>query len=156
MAQKNLVYIGSLRNAAADNAGQYIEYKGEKRYMKSPLEYLVESLNQTALGDCYSLKGIIFDDHESVPKDCKKLEEYGFSRHPDKKWFYPHNLMLQNKPLEEITYAVPSAYRRFPMGSAERITGKSDFEQRLQDMQFSFVAPQQCLNFNYLTFAWNK
>jgi folate-dependent phosphoribosylglycinamide formyltransferase PurN len=131
MTKKNLVYIGSLRNAAADNAGQYIEYKGQKRYMKSPLEYLIESLNQTSLGDIYTLKGIIFDDDKSVSADSKKLSEYGFFRQQNKKWFYPDKLMVQGQSLEDITYSVPSSYRQFAMDAPERITGKSDFEKRL-------------------------
>jgi folate-dependent phosphoribosylglycinamide formyltransferase PurN len=131
MAKKNLVYIGSLRNAAADSSGQYIEYKGESRYMKSPLEYLVESLNQTSLGDVYTLKGIIFDDDKSVPADRKKLSEYGFIRQENKKWFYPDELTLQGQPLEKITYPVPSLYRQLAMDSPDRQAGKSDFETRL-------------------------
>ncbi|HCG1157596.1 TPA: N(5)-hydroxyornithine transformylase PvdF, partial [Pseudomonas aeruginosa] len=51
MTKRKLAYIWSLRNAAADKAGQYVPYKGEQRYMKSVLESLVEALNQTALGD---------------------------------------------------------------------------------------------------------
>ena len=54
MSKAKLVYILSLRNAAADQAGQFIDYKGERRYMKSPLEYLAEALDGTSLGDAYS------------------------------------------------------------------------------------------------------
>ncbi len=50
MKKRKLAYIWSLRNAAADKAGQYVPYKGEERYMKSVLESLVEGLNQTSLG----------------------------------------------------------------------------------------------------------
>ncbi|HHL2157711.1 TPA: N(5)-hydroxyornithine transformylase PvdF, partial [Pseudomonas aeruginosa] len=42
MKKRKLAYIWSLRNAAADKAGQYVPYKGEERYMKSVLESLVE------------------------------------------------------------------------------------------------------------------
>lgn len=62
MTKRKLAYIWSLRNAAADKAGQYVPYKGEQRYMKSVLESLVEALNQTALGDAYELVGVIYDD----------------------------------------------------------------------------------------------
>ena len=55
MAKTKLVYIWSLRNAAADQAGQHIAYKGATRYMKSPLEYLGELLDTSPLGDIYSL-----------------------------------------------------------------------------------------------------
>ncbi len=133
MTQKNLVYIGSLRNAAADNAGQQIDYKGQSRYMKSPLEFLVESLNTTPLGDDYVLTGIIFDDDQNFPQDCSKLEGYGFSRAQGDKWFYPKNLMANNQSLDDITYSVPSSYRRFPIGGGERVAGKRDFEKRLSD-----------------------
>jgi hypothetical protein len=34
MSKKKLVYIWSLRNAAADKAGQDVAYKGGTRYMK--------------------------------------------------------------------------------------------------------------------------
>ncbi|MEN1471561.1 N(5)-hydroxyornithine transformylase PvdF, partial [Pseudomonas aeruginosa] len=50
MTKRKLAYIWSLRNAAADKAGQQVAYKGELRYMKSPLEFLAESLNRTAPG----------------------------------------------------------------------------------------------------------
>ena len=133
MTKRKLVYIGSLRNAAADKAGQHIDYKGQQRYMKSPLEYLVESLNQTSLGDEYSLEGIIFDDDENLATDCEKIQDYGFSPQQDKNWFYPLDLKVQGKLLAEITYSVPSSYRRFPMDAPQRISGKSDFEMRLQD-----------------------
>lgn len=133
MTQKKIVYIGSLRNAAADRAGQYIEYKGEKRYMKSPLEYLAEALNTTPLGDIYSLEGILFDDDENLPKDREKLAEYGFSYHQDKKWFYPADLTVQGKLLRDITYSVPSTYRQYALNAPERGAGKSDFEKRMLD-----------------------
>jgi hypothetical protein len=62
MPKKKLVYIWSLRNAAADKAGQDIAYKGRMRYMKSVLESLVEALNDTELGEQYSLEKVIYDD----------------------------------------------------------------------------------------------
>ena len=34
MTKKNLVYVWSLRNAAADKAGQPVAYKDHERYMK--------------------------------------------------------------------------------------------------------------------------
>lgn len=72
MTKRKLAYIWSLRNAAADKAGQYVPYKGEQRYMKSVLESLVEALNQTALGDAYELVGVIYDDDAELPRDQGK------------------------------------------------------------------------------------
>ena len=79
--QAGIVYIASLRNAAADRAGQLVAYKGEQRYMKSPLEFLVETLNGSALGEAYSLQAVIFDDDEGNPRDREQLKDYGFSPH---------------------------------------------------------------------------
>lgn len=133
MARTKIVYIGSLRNAAADKAGQCIEYKGGRRYMKSPLEYLAELLNSTSLGDIYFLEGIIFDDDEGLLRDREKLKEYGFYYDKTKKWFYPSNLKVQGRFLEDITHFVQSTYRQHPLGVAERVEGKRDFERRLLD-----------------------
>jgi len=89
MAKTKLVYVWSLRNAAADRAGQYIEYKGEQRYMKSPLEYLADALNGTGLGDAYSLEAVVFDDDEGSPRDRASVGHYDFSCRPGGQWFYP-------------------------------------------------------------------
>ncbi len=140
MTKKNIVYVGSLRNAAADKAGQYVEYKGEKRYMKSPLEYLVEALNETDLGDVYTLSGVLFDDDPNSPRDQEKVAEYGFSYQDAERWFYPTDLKVQGKSVVDMIDAVPSTYRVLPMDAAERISGKSDFEKRLADKLFELKA----------------
>lgn len=129
--KKKLVYIGSLRNAAADKAGQFIAYKNDKRYMKSPLQYLAEILNTTELGDFYSLVAILYDDDKQSLRDQEKLQEYGFYYQKDKKWFYPHNLQVQGQKLIDISENIPSDYRRFPIDSMERKNGKHAFEMRL-------------------------
>lgn len=60
MEKKKLVYVWSLRNAAADQAGQMIEYKNGKRYMKSVLEYLAEQLKLDELeADVIMLDGLL-------------------------------------------------------------------------------------------------
>lgn len=132
MAKTKLVYICSLRNAAADRAGQQIEYKGGLRYMKSPLEYLVEQLNDSPLGDLYSLEGVIFDDDPSLPGDCAQLQSYGFAWAPGRQWIIPAGLAVQGRPVDSLMHAVPSGYRRHPRASAERVAGKRDFERRLE------------------------
>ncbi len=131
MAKAKIVYIGSLRNAAADRAGQSIEFKGELRYMKSPLEYLVEALNGSALGDAYALRAVIFDDDEGVAGDREKLKDYGFSFHPGRRWFFPPGLRVQGRLVLDLLRPVPSEYRRLPLGAAGRAAGKSAFEARL-------------------------
>ncbi|WP_151634000.1 N(5)-hydroxyornithine transformylase PvdF [Noviherbaspirillum aerium] len=133
MSKTKLVYIWSLRNAAADKAGQHIEYRGERRYMKSPLEYLVEALNETKLGDAYSLDAVIFDDDEESARDREKLGEYGFTCRPNGQWFYPPDLQVQGKRVNHLLRAVPSTYRRLPLDARERRAGKSRFEARLLD-----------------------
>ena len=133
MPKKKLVYIWSFRNAAADRAGQYIAYKGEQRYMKSPLEDLVEALNETSLGEAYSLEAVFFDDDEGSPRDCEQVKEYGFSCKPGGQWFYPEALTVQGKRLNELLHGVPSTYRRLALDSPERPAGKSRFEARLLD-----------------------
>ncbi|MDT4810612.1 Phosphoribosylglycinamide formyltransferase [compost metagenome] len=133
MTKTRLVYIWSLRNAAADRAGQHTEYKGEKRYMKSPLEYLAESLNGTPLGDLYSLEGVIYDDDIDSASDREKIKDYGFSYQPDQKWFYPPELKVQGRLLNDLLIAIPSTYRRYPRNAPERPQGKSLFEKRLLD-----------------------
>ncbi len=133
MSKKKLVYIWSLRNAAADKAGQDIAYKGGTRYMKSVLESLVEGLNETGLGDQYSLEKVIYDDDAGSAMDCEKLKEYGFSYEAGKRWFYPPNLRVQGKPVNDLLLAIPSAYRREPLGAAGRVAGKRLFEKHLLD-----------------------
>lgn len=141
MPKTNLVYLWSLRNAAADKAGQPIDYKGGSRYMKSPLEFLVESLNTTPLGELYQLSGIIYDDDAGSPRDCEKISGYGvdnadvngggFHYAPGRPWFFPPELAVQGRRVNELLCAVPSEYRRLPLNAPERAAGKSRFEQNL-------------------------
>ncbi|RQO56217.1 N(5)-hydroxyornithine transformylase PvdF [Variovorax sp. KBW07] len=133
MPKAKLVYVLSLRNAAADKAGQNIDYKGEPRYMKSPLEYLAEALDTTPLGDAYSLEGIVYDDDPQSPRDQAALADYGFAWHPERKWIFPGELRAQGRLLKDMLHSVPSSYRRLPMDSAERVAGKSAFERALLD-----------------------
>jgi folate-dependent phosphoribosylglycinamide formyltransferase PurN len=129
MAKAKIVYLWSLRNAAADRAGQPIEFKGGLRYMKSPLEYLVEALNTSALGEAYSLEAVLFDDDESLPQDRDKLRDYGFAFQQGRRWFYPPELRVQGRAVNELLCSVPSRYRRWPRDAAERVEGKRAFEQ---------------------------
>jgi folate-dependent phosphoribosylglycinamide formyltransferase PurN len=133
MSKKKLVYIWSLRNAAADKAGQDVTYKSSTRYMKSVLESLVEALNDTGLGELYSLEKVIYDDDAGSALDREKLKEYGFSYEPGKRWFYPPDLRVQGKSVNDLLLAIPSAYRREPVGAAGRVAGKSQFEKHLLD-----------------------
>ena len=131
MSKAKIVYICSLRNATADQAGQYIEYKEQQRYMKSPLEYLTEALNETSLGLSYSLEAVIYDDDADSPRDREKLAGYGFRREPGKKWIYPQGLAVQGRALDDLLQPIPSTYRRHAKGTPEHISGKRDFEARL-------------------------
>lgn len=140
MPKTKLVYIWSLRNAAADKAGQHIAYKGGTRYMKSPLEYLAEALDETELGDAYSLEGVIHDDDEGSPLDREKLKDYGFAYRPDRQWFYPPELCAQGRRLNDLLCPIPSTYRRLPLNAPGRPAGKSDFEARLLDKLFELEA----------------
>lgn len=133
MTKKKLVYIWSLRNAAADRAGQQVEYKGGTRYMKSVLESLVEALNETELGDLYTLERVIYDDDAGSPLDREKLREYGFAYESGKRWFYPPALRVQGTPVNDLLQAIPSEYRREPLDSPLRPAGKQVFERRLRD-----------------------
>jgi folate-dependent phosphoribosylglycinamide formyltransferase PurN len=135
MVKKKLVYVWSLRNAAADQAGQMIDYKGEQRYMKSVLEYLVAELNNTNLGELYTLEGIIFDDDLNLPADANKLRDYGITRQQAKNrnWLYPECLEVQGLLVDDLLINVPSTYRQWPIGHSERASGKDKFEQQLQD-----------------------
>jgi len=133
MAKTKLVYVWSLRNAAADRAGQHVEYKGGRRYMKSPLEYLAEALNGTELGEAYSLEAVIFDDDEESLRDREKVGSYGFSCQPGGQWFYPSTLEAGGQRVNDLLCSVPSTYRRLPLGAADRPAGKRAFEARLQE-----------------------
>lgn len=133
MSKIKLAYIWSLRNAAADKAGQYIDYKGGQRYMKSPLEYLVSALNETDLEKSYSLEAIIFDDDEGSMRDREQLKDYGFSYESGRQWFYPPALTVGGRLVDDLQCSVPSAYRRLPLNSAERPSAKSAFEASLLD-----------------------
>lgn len=128
MSKQNLVYVWSLRNAAADKAGQLIAYKGAQRYMRSPLEYLAEALGTTELGEHFSLQAVIFDDDEDLPADREKLQEYGFRCSPTRPWFYPAELKAQGRRLNDLLIPIPSRYRRHPKHSVERVPGKAEFE----------------------------
>ena len=132
MTKKNLVYLWSMRNAAADRAGQYIPYKGDQRYMKSPLEYLAGALDRTPLGDAYSLEAVLFDDDEGSPRDREVLQAYGFGFDPARRWIHPGELQVQGRRVNDMFHNVPSTYRRLPLdAAAERAVGKKEFEQRL-------------------------
>jgi folate-dependent phosphoribosylglycinamide formyltransferase PurN len=131
MEKIKLAYIWSFRNAAADKAGQYIPYKNGQRYMMSPLEYLVSALNHAPLGDIYDLVGIINDDDPTLPRDCKKIEDYGFTPQKDYPWFYPPDLRVQGRLVSDLLISVPSHYRHLPLGDERRLPGKSLFEREL-------------------------
>jgi folate-dependent phosphoribosylglycinamide formyltransferase PurN len=140
MSKAKLVYILSLRNAAADRAGQHIAYKGEQRYMASPLEYLARALDGTPLGDAYSLEGIVIDDDSRSPRDQAALQDYGFSCRPGKPWIFPSDLKTQGKALTDIFHSVPSEYRRLPLDSTDRVAGKRRFERALLDRLLALQA----------------
>ncbi|WDR88462.1 formyltransferase family protein [Burkholderia ambifaria] len=131
MPKKNLVYIQSLRNGAADRAGQSVAYQGGTRYMKAPLEFLVERLNDSPLGERYTLKGVIVDDDEGSPADRAKVADYGFARTPGRPWILPDGLTVQGRPVDELFCTIASTYRRLPRDARERVTGKQAFERRL-------------------------
>lgn len=131
MQKTKLVYVWSLRNAAADKAGQYVDYHGEQRYMTSPLEYLVKALNDTALGDHYSLEAIIYDENPESARDQESIKDYGFTPGQGAHWFYPTGLTVQGRKVDDLLENVPSTYRALPLGGSARPAGKSDFERRL-------------------------
>lgn len=140
MPQAKLVYLMSLRNAAADKAGQNVEYKGTLRYMKSPLEYLVEALEHTPLGDEYSLEGVIYDDDIDSPRDQAALADYGFHWQPDRPWIFPADLRTHGTPVRDLLHAVPSTYRRLPRSSPMRAGAKSNYERELLNKLVSLNA----------------
>lgn len=131
MPKKNLVYIQSLRNGAADRAGQPVAYQGGTRYMKAPLEFLVERLNDSPLGERYTLKGVIVDDDDGSPADRAKVADYGFVRTPGRPWILPEGLTVQGRPVDELFCTIASTYRRLPRDARERAAGKQAFERRL-------------------------
>lgn len=132
MAKIKLAYISSLRNAAADRAGRMVAFKGEQRYMASPLEYLCGLLDTTSLGTAYSLEAVIHDDDPMLPSDRLKLQDYGFEPREGGAWFHPPQLCVQGRPLLTLMRSVPSSYRGLPMHASARAAGKQDFEERLQ------------------------
>jgi folate-dependent phosphoribosylglycinamide formyltransferase PurN len=131
MQKTKLVYVWSLRNAAADKAGQYVDYHGEQRYMTAPLEYLVKALNETALGDHYLLEAIIYDENPASARDRESVRDYGFAPGEGQHWFYPPGLTVQGRKVDDLLENVPSSYRALPLGDSGRPAGKSDFERRL-------------------------
>jgi len=140
MPKMKLVYVWSLRNAAADKAGQHIAYKGGMRYMMSPLESLTIALNTTPLGDAYSLEAVIYDDDAGSARDQDKVKGYGFACRPGEPWFYPADLRIQGRAANELLQAVPSTYRRLPPQAPERPAGKRAFEARLLDKLLTLQA----------------
>lgn len=133
MSKKKLVYVWSLRNAAADKAGKFVAYKGEQRYMMSPLEYLVAQLNRTNLGERYSLEAVIHDDDSQSARDRSKLGDYGFAPNMGGNWFFPEAMQVQGRLVTDLMISIPSSYRQYPMDAPQRVAGKSAFEQSLQD-----------------------
>lgn len=133
MKKLKLVYLCSLRNAAADKAGRMINYKNEQRYMKSPLEHLVEQLNSTTLGDIYQLTSVIYDDDLSHEPDSFKLSDYGISRSAsNNSWIYPESLSVQGVKVDDLLCSVPSSYRKFAKHTQSWRGGKQAFEIKLQ------------------------
>lgn len=132
MAVKRLVYLMSLRNAAADQAGQWVTCRGERCYMKSPLEYLVEQLEETELGRFYSLEGVIYDDVPGYARDMEKIQGYGFGPGQGEHWICPPDLQVQGRALCTLMENLPSSYRALPAGDAGRAAGKAAFEQQLE------------------------
>ena len=133
MAKKKLAYMWSLRNAAVDRAGQFITCRAEARYMMSPLEYLAAQLNQTSLGDEFTLVGVIHDDDAESQRDRAKLVDYGFAPNQAKHWFFPLDTMVQGRRLSDLMVSLPSSYRQYPMDAPERVAGKHVFEQYVQN-----------------------
>jgi folate-dependent phosphoribosylglycinamide formyltransferase PurN len=132
MAKKRLVYVWSLRNAAADQAGKYVTYKNEQRYMTSPLEHLVVQLNEADLGELYSLEAIIHDDDECYEKDKEKLGSYSMMSPVDGgDWFFPLDMSVQGNRAIKLMESIASSYRSLPIGSPERPAGKHKFENSL-------------------------
>ncbi|WP_285425448.1 formyltransferase family protein [Pseudomonas sp. efr-133-TYG-103a] len=131
MQKTKLVYVWSLRNASADKAGQYVDYHGERRYMKSPLEYLAYALDHTPLGDHYSLEAVLCDDDPASARDRENIKDYGFTPGQGEHWFYPPQLTVQGRLMNDLLENVPSSYRALPLGDSQRPAGKSDFERRL-------------------------
>jgi folate-dependent phosphoribosylglycinamide formyltransferase PurN len=133
MPKMKLVYVWSLRNAAADKAGQFIAYKGEQQYMMSPLEYLVGQINRTGLGESYSLEAVIHDDDSQSARDRDKLGDYGFAPNQGGNWFFPLDMEVQGRQVTDLMVSIPSSYRQYSLDARERVTGKSAFEQSLRD-----------------------
>lgn len=133
MPKIKLAYLWSLRNAAADQAGRPVAYRGGTRYMTSPLEHLAHALDTTPLGDAYTLEAVIHDDDAQSERDRQKLGDYGFAPRAGTPWFFPDGLATQGRPLAQRLLAVPSSYRRLPLGAAERPAAKRAYEARLMD-----------------------
>lgn len=140
MPKAKLVYILSLRNAAADKAGQHVDYRGARRYMKSPLEYLAEALDQSPLGDDYALQGIVYDDDPGSPRDQAALADYGFAWEPGRPWIFPPGLGTQGRLLRDLLHPVPSTYRRLALDAPERPAAKQAYEAVLQDKLLALEA----------------
>lgn len=134
MEKLRLAYIWSFRNAAADLAGQDIPYRGGQRYMVSPLEYLVTALNDTPLGQRYQLVAVINDDDPDSPRDRASLQAYGFDPRQADQWYYPRDLQLAGRPVNELLCSVPSSYRRLPLDAPQRVAGKQAFERQLASL----------------------
>lgn len=108
--------------------------------MMSPIEHLVSALNHTPLGDMYDLVGIINDDDPTLPRDCQKVEDYGFTPQKGCPWFYPPDLRVQGRLVNDLLISVPSHYRHLPLGDEKRLLGKSLFEHELLDVLLELQA----------------
>src|SRR5690606_18697811 len=79
------------------------------------------------------------DDSES-PRDKEKIKNYGFAYQPGRKWFYPPELKVQGRQLNDLLIAIPSKYRTYPIEAPERPHGKHHFEQQMQDKLLALEA----------------
>lgn len=100
--------------------------------MASPLEHLVRTLNEEALGQQVSLEGVFFDDDRENLRDCQQLSGYGFGPEEAGLWIYPRDLHVQGRDVNGLLRNIPSDYRRLPLGDERRASGKRDFEMRLK------------------------
>jgi folate-dependent phosphoribosylglycinamide formyltransferase PurN len=128
-----LAYLMSLRNATADKAGQWIDVHGEMRYMKSPLQFVVELL-ETRLRGVYDLRTIIYDDDPLNPADSVAVADYGFRPRNARPWIFPLDLALPDgAAVLDLMCNIPSSYRRLPRADHRRPADKRQFEDAVLD-----------------------
>lgn len=141
----NVVFLTSIRDTGTcDRNGTLVETGGGVRYMEGVIERTVKETHPWwrgssglvytgVLADIVRVVGVITDD---TPRDMQD-SSYSILPEPGRDWIFPLTLSTPDGQLvRNMTYNIPSSFRRLPLKGAEeeRWLEKLDFELRVLRM----------------------